>query len=179
MIQAILKFRSNLIPIYFAKPIFSSNFRDNSILLQLSSFWLGMTVVLAHQPVLAQNVIKIGQNSLAQPLTIRGTSRGKIKTAEIAQTTKTATGYCDGYVDSQPNHLLQIESFLEFMRIEVASPIDTTLLIKGSGGVWCNDDYSSANPIIEGQWQQGAYRVWVGSYQADTKNNYQIRLSDR
>ncbi|MEM6612615.1 MAG: hypothetical protein AAF652_10245 [Cyanobacteria bacterium P01_C01_bin.72] len=148
-------------------------------MLQLSSFWLGITIVLANQPVFAQNVIKIGQSPLAQPLTATGTSRGKIKTAEIAQTRKTATGYCDGYVDSQPNHLLQIESFLEFMRLEVASPIDTTLLIKGSGGVWCNDDYSSANPMIEGQWQEGAYKVWVGSYQVNTNNNYQIRITDR
>ncbi|MEL6578938.1 MAG: hypothetical protein AAFQ14_04245 [Cyanobacteria bacterium J06621_12] len=179
MIQAVLKSRSILISKYFARHIFTHNSKYNSALIGLTSFWLGITIFLANRQVLAQNVIKIEQNPLAQPLTIKGTSRGKIKTAEIARTRKTATGYCDGYVDSQPNHLLQLESFLEFMRLEVASPIDTTLLVKGAGGVWCNDDSSSANPMIEGQWQQGLYQVWIGSYQANTKNKYQIRMTGK
>ncbi|MEL7008873.1 MAG: hypothetical protein AAGM29_09730 [Cyanobacteria bacterium J06588_4] len=175
MIKAVLESRYLLIPRDFSQHIFSRN----SILLKLPSFCLGMTIFCSNYPVLAQNVIKIDQNTLTQPIAIPGTSNGKVESAKIARTKKTATGYCDGYVNSQPNHLLQIKSLLEFMRLEVASPTDTTLLVQGAGGVWCNDDSSSANPMIEGAWQQGSYRVWVGSYQANTKTDYQIRITGR
>ena len=98
---------------------------------------------------------------------------------EVSQTKNTPTGYCDGYVDSQPNHVLQIESFFDSLRLEVNSSADTTVLVKGNSGVWCNDDAGSANPVIEGQWQQGKYQVWVGSYQPNASNNYQIQLTGR
>ncbi|MBE9046236.1 hypothetical protein IQ255_17790 [Pleurocapsales cyanobacterium LEGE 10410] len=125
------------------------------------------------------NKITINQNTVAQPLTIKGTSGGAIAAQEIAQAENTATGYCDGYVRRQPNHFLELESFVEFLRLEVESQADTTILVKGPGGVWCNDDAGTVNPMIEGQWQPGIYQVWVGSYQADSNDNYQIKITGR
>ena len=70
-----------------------------------------------------------------------------------------------------------LNSFFNFLKVEVASQADTTIIIQGPGGVWCNDDTDNVNPIIEGQWQPGIYRVWIGSYQADSNNDYQIKIT--
>lgn len=143
---------------------------------------LGTIFNFTDESVLAQanhNEITINQNTITEPLTIEGISGGAIAAEEITQTENTATGYCDGYVSRQPNHFLELESFLEFLRLEVESQADTTILVKGPGGVWCNDDAATANPMIEGQWQPGLYQVWVGSYQADSNNNYQIKITIR
>ncbi|MEL6494912.1 MAG: hypothetical protein AAFQ41_07285 [Cyanobacteria bacterium J06623_7] len=138
-----------------------------------------LAMTIHNHPANAQNTVAIDSNTIAQPLIIRGTSNGSIKSAEIARTENTPTGFCDGYVDARPNHLLEIESFLESLRLEVKSSVDSTLMVEGSSGVWCNDDSSSANPMIEGPWQQGLYKVWVGSYQADKQNNYQIEITGK
>ena len=141
--------------------------------------WLGMIIGLSNHSVLAQNVVTIKQSNMPQPIILTGNTGGNTKAFEVSQTKSTTTGYCDGYVNSQPNHLLQIESFFESLRLEVNSSADTIILVKGNNGVWCNDDAGSANPIIEGQWQEGLYKVWVGSYQADSSNSYQIQITGR
>ena len=123
------------------------------------------------------NSLTVDSSTAKNTLVVRGTSGGTVTAKEITQTENTATGYCDGYVRSQPNHILKLESFFESLRIEVESPADTTVLIKGPGGVWCNDDASNANPMIEGQWQPGIYQVWIGSYQADSNNEYRIKIT--
>lgn len=132
---------------------------------------------LNNNSALAQNKnITVDQNNKNQPIAIRGISGGAIAALEITQTKKTATGYCDGFVSPQANHLLKLDTFFNNLRLEVKSSADTTILVKGAGGIWCNDDAGSANPMIEGQWQPGTYRIWVGSYQPDSKNNYQINI---
>ncbi|MEM7761382.1 MAG: hypothetical protein AAF298_25115 [Cyanobacteria bacterium P01_A01_bin.40] len=127
----------------------------------------------------AADAISLNASNMAQPVVIDGTSGGAIKAQEIAQTTKTATGFCDGYVSYQPNHLLKLESFFAYLRLEINSQADTTIIIKGPGGVWCNDDAGTANPMIEGQWQVGLYQVWIGSYYENTDHNYQIKITGK
>ncbi|MDJ0679037.1 MAG: hypothetical protein QNJ18_04155 [Xenococcaceae cyanobacterium MO_167.B52] len=112
------------------------------------------------------------------PLILEGMSGGKFKATELAKTEETATGYCDGYVNLQPNHILVLENFFEFLKIEVESNNDTTILVQGPGGVWCNDDSYNTNPVIQGEWQQGSYRIWIGSYQKNSSNNYQIKITE-
>lgn len=155
--------------------------RNNFSLIKAQSWWLAIALSLYSFPAVAQalEVVTIDKNIVNQPITMIGTSGGNLRAPEIALTDKTATGFCDGYVNSQPNHLLKIESFFESLRLEVKSIVDTTLLVKGSSGVWCSDDSGSANPMIEGQWQQGTYKIWVGSYQPNTSNSYQIKITGR
>ena len=138
-----------------------------------------MFVSLVYQPVLAQNAVTIDREIATQPIVLSGNTGGNLQAVEVSQTKSTRTGYCDGYVSPQPNHLLELESFFESLKLEVESTADTTLLIEGNGGVWCNDDSGSANPMIEGQWQQGQYKVWIGSYQPDTSNSYQIKVTGK
>lgn len=128
----------------------------------------------------AQNSnININKNTIAQPLSIQGTSGGATTALEIAQTKNTPTGYCDGFTSQQPNHILKIDTFFDYLRLEVESSADTTVVVQGAGGIWCNDDAGSANPMIEGQWKPGVYKVWVGSYQADANDNYRIKITGK
>ena len=148
-------------------------------------YWLLLletNLIFSSLPVLAQsgiNSIAIDQNSIAQPLTVEGISGGAITALEITNIENTATGYCDGFASRQPNHILKLNSFFKFLRLEVESPADTTILVQGPGGVWCNDDSHNANPMIEGEWQPGEYKVWIGSYQADSNNNYRIKITGK
>ncbi|MDJ0591598.1 MAG: hypothetical protein QNJ72_16640 [Pleurocapsa sp. MO_226.B13] len=125
------------------------------------------------------NSIKIGRDAISEPVTIQGVSGGAIAAQEITQTENTPTGYCDGFASRQPNHILKLDTFFDYLRLEVESSADTTILVRGAGGVWCNDDVDSANPVIEGQWQPGVYQIWVGSYQENSNNDYQIKITGK
>ena len=148
------------------------------------TYWLLVGIIISLNSFTAvsnaqASSVSINSSISQQPLVIKGTSGGTVIAKEITQTENTATGYCDGYVRLQPNHILKLESFFESLRLEVESSADTTILVKGPGGVWCNDDTNSANPMIEGQWQPGTYQVWIGSYQANSNNEYRIKIAGK
>lgn len=127
-------------------------------------------------PSVAQLAVTLENKVEPNPLILEGVSGGSLKATEIVQTESTATGFCNGFIAPQPNHILELKSFFEFLKIEVNSSTDTTIIIEGPGGIWCNDDSDDANPAIEGQWQPGNYKIWIGSYQEDSSNSYQIRI---
>ena len=130
--------------------------------------------------VRAQNSnINISEDIITQPLFIQGTSGGTVTALEITKTKNTATGYCDGFTSQQPNHIFKIDTFFDYLRLEVESSADTTVVVQGAGGTWCNDDAGSTNPMIEGQWKPGIYKVWVGSYQADANDSYKIKITGK
>ncbi len=143
-------------------------------------FFAGIILNFSNNPSIAQirtNNITIDGRFISNPLDLEGISGGRLTAIEITNTENTATGYCDGFVARQPNHILKLNSFFNFLKLEVRSSADTTILIKGPGGIWCNDDSDDANPTIEGQWQPGIYQIWIGSYQANSNNNYRIRIT--
>ncbi|MEC4896264.1 MAG: hypothetical protein SAL07_25200 [Oscillatoria sp. PMC 1051.18] len=113
------------------------------------------------------------------PLEIRGVSGGDVTARSIVGTAESPTGACVGYIDRQPDHVLTLTSFFKFLKVEVRSSQDTTIVVKGPGGIWCNDDGSNnnKNPAIAGQWQQGAYQIWVGSYQKNAFHDYVMRIT--
>lgn len=147
------------------------------------SQWLILVLLLSFKssPVVAETPLKIVVNhhDLARIITAGGTSGGDTSVREITRIKNTATGHCNGYVRPQPNHLLELGSSFDFLRLQVESSTDTTILVRGPGGFWCNDDAGTANPLIEGQWQSGIYQIWVGSYQAETSNDYQLKIMGR
>jgi len=113
------------------KPLFLLLFSSDSILRKTHSLLLGIVISCSCYPSSAQasRSITINQGLMAQPVTIKGISGGAIMAKEISQTENTATGYCDGYVSSQPNHVIKLESFWEFLRLEIISQADTTILV--------------------------------------------------
>ena len=144
--------------------------------------FIGIILAVNANSTFAQNKdekILIDRDTISTPITFKGVSGGSLTATEITKTENTATGYCDGFVTRSPNHILKLESFFDFLKVEVRSSADTTILIKGPGGIWCNDDSENTNPAIEGQWQPGVYQVWIGSYQADSNKNYRIQITGK
>lgn len=123
--------------------------------------------------------ITLSPNFSPNPATVRGISGGSRPAAEIAGRADTATGPCVGFVDEQPDHTMQLTQFFNYLSLQVQSPEDTTLVIRGPGGSWCNDDYENANPGIAGQWLSGTYQIWIGSYERDRYTPYVIRITDQ
>ncbi|MFP5271329.1 hypothetical protein [Coleofasciculus sp.] len=122
--------------------------------------------------------VKLGRRFSPDPFVIRGISGGSVSTQAVSGRTETPTGSCIGYIDEPPDHILELTSFFNYLSLQVESPEDTTLLVKGPGGSWCNDDAEGKNPGISGQWLAGQYKVWVGSFQKDKYHPYVIRISE-
>ncbi|MDJ0898774.1 MAG: hypothetical protein QNJ55_08175 [Xenococcus sp. MO_188.B8] len=158
-----------------------SNPRRKAIVKNLSLLSAISTIVsfTAASSTLAQEILRnitLDGQINPNPMMIDGMSGGSIQAIEVVHIKETTTGYCNGLVDQQPNHILTLNNFFEFLKIEVESSTDTTILVQGPGGVWCNDDYNNDDPALEGQWQQGKYKIWVGSYD-ETPNSYRIRIT--
>ncbi|NET55911.1 MAG: hypothetical protein F6K47_06995 [Symploca sp. SIO2E6] len=90
---------------------------------------------------------------------------------------ETPTGPCVGFFDQQPDHIVELTTFFDYLSLKVKSPGDTTLAITGPGGTWCSDDSQDKNPVVAGQWLPGIYRIWVGSYERNQYYPYIIQLS--
>jgi hypothetical protein len=133
------------------------------------------------QPAQAQNIfenVTISPKFSPEPLIIRGISGGSVPANKVAEGAETPTGPCVGFVDEPPDHTIVLTSFFNYLSLIVESPQDTTIVINGPGGTWCNDDFQAKNPGIAGQWLPGTYRVWVGSYDKNNYNPYIIRMSE-
>lgn len=85
---------------------------------------------------------------------------------------------CMGWVDDTPDHLLELSTAFNYLRIDVSSHGDTTLVVQGPSGWLCNDDLVGLNPQVSGAWQPGTYRVWVGSYERSQRHDYRISFTE-
>ncbi len=112
------------------------------------------------------------------PLTVRGMSGGSVPARNVAGRSKTPTGPCTGFVDDTPGHRLRLTSAFEYLKLLVQSPQDTTMIVRGPGGTWCNDDFEGKNPGIVGEWLPGDYQVWVGSYEKDQYFPYTLQITE-
>ena len=121
--------------------------------------------------------VRIGNKFTPDPIILRGVSGGSVSARNMARRAESPTGPCVGFVDRQPDHRLTLTSFFDFLKVEVESQFDTTIVIKGPGGSWCNDDLEGNNPSISGQWQAGVYGLWIGSYQQNSYHPYVIRVT--
>jgi hypothetical protein len=110
------------------------------------------------------------------PLTVRGMSGGSIPGSQIAGTETTPTGPCKGFMDEAPDHTLKLLSKFEYLKLVVNSPADTTMIIKGPGGTWCNDDFDDKNPGVVGEWLRGTYQIWIGSYKENDSLPYTLKI---
>jgi hypothetical protein len=96
----------------------------------------------------------------------------------VAGTEETETGSCLGFMNAQPNHSLDLKARFPYLSIVATSSVDTTMVIKGPGGTWCNDDYIGKDAGIAGEWLPGPYKVWVGSYSKNKSVPYRLKLSE-
>lgn len=121
----------------------------------------------------------IGSKFSPDPFSARGMSGGSIPGAQIAGRTDTPTGLCTGFFDEKPDHILNLTNKFDYLQLKVQSPRDTTLVIRGPGGSWCNDDFDGKDPGIVGEWLQGTYQIWIGSYAKDTYFPYTITITEK
>ena len=122
--------------------------------------------------------ITIDRQFSPDPLTVRGMSGGSVPGRQIAGRTETPTGPCTGFVDQTPGHTLKLKSAFEYLKLLVESPQDTTMIVQGPGGTWCNDDFEGKNPGIVGEWLPGIYQIWVGSYEKDKYFPYTLQITE-
>ncbi|TAE54074.1 MAG: hypothetical protein EAZ76_16235 [Nostocales cyanobacterium] len=127
-------------------------------------------------PILAD--ITIDNKFKPDPLVIRGMSGSSVPASQVNGGNKTQTGTCSGFVDKDPNHNLKLLNKFDYLKIQVESPADTTIMIKGPGGTWCNDDLDGKNPGIVGEWLKGSYKIWVGSYEKGKSLPYTLKITE-
>ncbi|BAY06943.1 hypothetical protein [Calothrix sp. NIES-2098] len=120
----------------------------------------------------------IGKNFSPDPFTVRGMSGGSVSGNQVAKRTETATGPCTGFVDEAPDHKLELTNKFDYLKLQVQSPEDTTLIVKGPGGTWCNDEFDGKNPGIVGEWLPGTYQIWVGSYVKGKYFPYTLQITE-
>ena len=143
------------------------------------------TGIVKTSPVLSQYTqstpifedVNLYPKSNQNRIIIRGLSGGPISAKETTGRENTKTGPCVGFIDRQPDHRLVLNGFFKSLKLEVKSSEDTTLIVRGPGGSWCNDDFEGKNPGIRGQWFSGTYEVWVGSYQRNKYYPYIIKIT--
>jgi hypothetical protein len=123
--------------------------------------------------------LRLAPNFSPDPAVVRGISGGTKAASELTGRSNTATGPCVGYVDQQPDHTIVLTQLFNYLRLQVQSSEDTSLVIRGPGGTWCNDNYSGKNPGIAGQWLSGTYQIWVGSPNQTTFSPYVIRVTQQ
>ncbi len=86
---------------------------------------------------------------------------------------------CRGHVMQNPNHILNLNTPFNYLRIQVRSETDTTLFVQSPNGTFlCNDDTDGFNPAISGAWTPGIWRVWVGTYSGGGSAAYSIEFSE-
>jgi hypothetical protein len=121
--------------------------------------------------------VTIGPKFSPDPFIVRGMSGGPLPANKVVNRKETPTGPCTGFVDSKPDHILKLKSKFNYLKVVVESPEDTTLIISGPGGIWCNDDFDGKNPGILGEWLPGTYQIWVGSYQKNKSFPYTLKIT--
>lgn len=141
---------------------------------------LGLNSGLPWQAAVAQLTgIRLAAGFTPNPTVLTGTGGGDRPAAEVVNTRTTTTGPCLGYISPTPHEGVILDSNFANLEMRVESELDTTLIVTGPGGVWCNDDSGSQNPAIAGAWLPGEYQVWVGAYQADQTPDYELFIQQR
>jgi hypothetical protein len=121
----------------------------------------------------------IERNFSPDPIVVRGMSGGSISGKYIARRSQTPTGLCVGYFEEQPAHTLELTTKFNYLKLLVDSPEETTLIVTGPGGTWCNEDFEGKNPGIVGEWLPGTYSIWIGSYKKDRYFPYTLEITEQ
>ncbi|MBD2015446.1 hypothetical protein H6F96_15905 [Microcoleus sp. FACHB-53] len=112
--------------------------------------------------------IQISPGFQPDPLVVNGTSGGS-----------TASQSC-GRIAAKPNHVLTLNGNFNYLRINVQSSGQPTLLIKGPSGTSCvpADSLSGGNIQSPGYWEKGTYSIYVGDM-AGGQNPYTLSLTQK
>jgi len=80
---------------------------------------------------------------------------------------------CTGFFGARPNHLVNLTTDFEYLRMSVSTSGPSAVLAIGSAGqVLCGDG------AVEGAFAAGTLRIWVGSPTRTTPAEYTIEFSE-
>ena len=86
---------------------------------------------------------------------------------------------CVGYISETPDHLFVASDSFTNLRIMAHSSGDVTLVVqKPDGSYLCNDDFEGTDPLVEGSFPPGTYKIWIGSYEQGTNSPYKLGFSE-
>ena len=129
--------------------------------------------------IATDDALTLAQGFIPNPTILEGTGGGNRSAQEVVNTEHTTTGPCLGFISVTPHEEVTLEDRFSNLEMLVQSDLDTTLVVSGPGGIWCNDDSQGQNPAIAGEWLPGLYQVWIGAYSASEAPVYELRISDR
>ena len=115
-----------------------------------------------------ESVVKITPKSEPDPVVVRGTSGGK------------ESSDC-GNIAATPSQIIQVTEALPYLRLQVKSQGEPTLLIEGPGGRrFCvlADTQGGESPEIAGYWEEGNYSLFVGD-RAQGQHPYTLSISQK
>lgn len=116
--------------------------------------------------------VQLNAGFVPDPHTASGTSGGSIDAT-------TWQAGCNGFVTTQPDHLFVAATAFANLRVMAHSTGDITLVVQKPDGTYlCNDDTDGTDPLVEGAFPAGTYKVWIGSYQAGTNSPYTLGFSE-
>ncbi|MEM6835673.1 MAG: hypothetical protein AAF609_02370 [Cyanobacteria bacterium P01_C01_bin.120] len=146
----------------------------------LGSLLFGFSEGLGWRSATAQTLfIRLAVGFTPNPTVLEGTGGGDRPAAEVVNATNSLTGPCLGYISETPHEEVTLDSNFANLEMRVESELDTTLIVSGPDGIWCNDDSGGKNPAIAGGWAPGIYQVWIGAYRAEQVPEYVLYISDR
>ena len=116
--------------------------------------------------------ISIAPGFTPDPHIVSGTSGGSANAADLS-------AECAGQISATPDHLLVAGGTFTNLRVMAFSETDVTLVVQRPDGTYlCDDDTEETNPIVDGTFAAGTYKIWVGSYNADTNGRYTLGISE-
>ena len=106
------------------------------------------------------------------PHVAQGTSGGAINASTWNPT-------CSGWVSQTPDHIFVSSTAFANLRFIINSTQDTTLVLQKPDGTYlCADDTEGLNPIVQGAFPAGTYKVWIGSYEQGASAAYRLGVTE-
>ncbi|MGD1860641.1 MAG: hypothetical protein ACFB0E_11805 [Leptolyngbyaceae cyanobacterium] len=145
----------------------------------------GCTLLAIAIPALAQTANSDSITLSAYPpavANVGGSIVGSYSLANIASTDQSGN-LCTGFADTNPDHILTLESDFPSLTVTVDSGQDTTLLIQGpdDNSIRCGQDISRSNvdaQIVGDNWRAGTYRIWVGAHDQSQRFSYSLIVEE-
>lgn len=112
----------------------------------------------------------LGAGFLPDPTIGRGYTGGEMDAGRFG-------AGCTGKIHVQPDHVLTITSDVN-LHMYVDSNVDSTLVVVGPNGAWCDDDSNGAlDAAIRRRFTEGVYQIYIGHLGEDT-GRYTLTLTE-
>ena len=128
-------------------------------------------LVCASGPAAAQayNSFTLGAGFTPDPQTGTGETGGQTLASRFGP-------QCSGFIDSTPDHTIRVTSPLD-LRMAVQSTTDSTLVVVGPAGVFCDDDSGGQlDAQLDARLTPGDYAVYVGH--VEQSGRYTLTLTE-